>query len=75
MLKMMWWTLVLLAILTFTNGQNPKISEEEMQKLLAEYDTSASELAHRVTEASWNVATDVGNQAKVNEKVRKVSLQ
>lgn len=73
MLKIVWWTLVLLAILTFTDGQNQKaalISEDEMQIFLAEYNSKASEFSHRTTEAAWKVATDVGNQTKVNEKVR-----
>lgn len=78
MLKILCWTLVFLAISTFTDGQNQKsvpISEVEMQIILAEYNSKASELSHRTAEAAWNVATDVGNQTKVNEKVNVLSFQ
>lgn len=67
-----WWAWALLAISTFTVGQNQKpvlISEVDMQNILDEYNSKASEFAHRLTEASWMVATDVGNTSKVNEKV------
>lgn len=70
--NIVWWTLVLLAILTFTDGQNQKpvlISESEMQNILDEYNSQASVFNHRLAEASWMVATDVGNSSKVNEKV------
>lgn len=72
MLKIKWWPLALSVILTFTRaaGQSPTlISEEEMQSLLAQYNSKATEYCHRSTEASWDVATDVGNQTKVDTKV------
>lgn len=71
MLKIVWWTLALLV--SIIDGQNQNIapiSEDEMQSILAEYNRKASEFGHRSTEASWNVATDVGNQTKVAEKVK-----
>lgn len=64
-------------ILAFTDGQNQKpvlISEVEMQNILDEYNSKATELAHRLTEATWMVATDVGNSSKVNEKVMYYNL-
>lgn len=74
MLNIVWRTLALLAILTFTHtsGQSQKlakISEEEMQSLLAEYNSRASEYCYRSMDALWNVTTDVRNQTKVNKRV------
>lgn len=67
-----WCAWVLLAISAFIDAQNQKpvpISEVDMQNILNEYNSKASEFEHRVAEASWMVATDVGNSSNVNEKV------
>lgn len=69
---MCWILVLLLAILTLTNGQNQNplpISEVEMQNILNEFNSNAYKFNHRLAEASWMVATDVGNSTKVNEKV------
>lgn len=67
-----WWAFILLAIWTFTNGQNQMpapISEVEMLNILNEYNSKSSEFNRRLTQAAWMVATDVGNLTNVNEKV------
>lgn len=72
MFKLLWWTLPFTVIFIFgiTNGQEAEISEEAMDSILAEYNQKLIERCRRVTVSSWNVATDVGNKAKEDEKVR-----
>lgn len=76
MFKLLWWTLPFTVILIFgtTNGQGAEISEEAMGSILAEYNQILIERCHRVTVSSWNVATDVGNKDKEDEKVRSCFL-
>lgn len=55
-----------------TNAQNAtKPTETEMEAFLDEFNRNYMEKCRRVTLASWNVATDIGNAAKEIEKVRK----
>lgn len=73
MLKIIRWTLAIVlafAACTKTNGQNQKpISELELQSILNEYNRNATAMSRTLTEALWDVETDVGNQVKVNKKV------
>lgn len=77
MFKLLWWTLPFTVILIFgtTNGQDAEISEEAMESLLADYNQKLIDRCRRVTVSSWNVATDVGNKAKEDEKVRPFFLK
>lgn len=62
-------TFLVISLIACTNGQTTVISEETMQSLLAEYNELAVVTCNRVAEARWNVATDVGNKTKEDEKV------
>lgn len=44
-------------------------TEDQLAGLLAEYDKATAEKSRLATLASWNVATDVGNAQKEEEKV------
>ena len=50
----------------------PPISEEEMVKILSEYNTKSAVVSNRVGLAEWAVATDVGNKEKQEKYVRSV---
>lgn len=74
MLKSPPWSLVFLVVLTFayrTGQESIKITEDDLSILLAEYNSKSIEWCRRANLASWNVATDVGNKGKEEEKVRK----
>lgn len=66
--------LAILATCSLTNGQEvingQSISETEIQSLLNDYNSKAAPLCRAAQEASWNVATDVGNKDKETIKVR-----
>lgn len=66
-----WWIIPILATFSCTIGQSvKKLSENEMQSVLNDYNSKAIELCHQVQLASWDVATDVGNTTKEAAKVR-----
>lgn len=46
------------------------IPEEKMAALLMEYSTKSVDVCRKSVEASWAVATDVGNKEKEEEKVK-----
>lgn len=71
MFKLLWWTLPFSAIVLFRLTNVVAISEEEMETLLAKYNQESIERCRRSALASWNVATDVGNQTKEMEEVQK----
>lgn len=69
--KMLWWLSSLLVTFACINGQTIQpISEEQMQLFLNNYNSESIELCRQVQQASWDVATDVDNAAKVDAKVR-----
>lgn len=74
MLKSVPWKFAFLAILlcAYATGQEaPPIFEDELQDLLAKYNSKSIEWCRRANLASWAVATDVGNKDKEEEKVNR----
>ena len=52
---------------------NTRITEDEMVKVLAQYEVSASEKCRDYVEADWNYSIDVENDTKVDELVSKTA--
>jgi hypothetical protein len=50
---------------------NTNITEDEIIKVLAQYEVSASQKCRDYVEADWNYNTDVENETKVEELVSK----
>lgn len=51
------------------NGIAQSVTEDEMIKILAQYDQEASKLCNKSVNANWNVQTDVTNTDRVAEQV------
>lgn len=50
--------------------QGKKLTDDEMEQVLIEYDQKVSEICNRNEIARWNVAMDVSNKSLVEEQVR-----
>lgn len=69
MLYLVWW-IIAFNVMVISSAQTlTQITEQNIQSLLDEYNLKAVDLCRAVKQASWDVATDVGNKEKETKKV------
>jgi hypothetical protein len=68
------WLLFLANLVLSVPQLHPRVTEEEIIRILEEYEISATEKCRDYNLASWNYMTDVENVAKVEELVSKHSI-
>lgn len=69
MLRLVWLALLLTSAIASGQETNKKVSEKQLESLLAEYNSNLIAYCKRVQQTSWDVATDVGKKDKENANV------